>query len=230
MKILAHRANAAGPVPATENTRSAMRACLERGWGIETDIRRSADGRFYISHDPALVTAANEAAAICALWREFPRATIALNVKELGYEEALLTFLAKEGVLNQVFLFDMELIEPTPGKTAARYRQLSATAPIAARASDRNEPVERAIADASTNCIWVDEFERLWITREDAKALVESGKKIYAVSPELHGFSAGDRARRWSEFIEWGFHGVCTDFPAELEKHIQSNVSQGVTK
>ena len=50
-EILAHRGNVTGPASVTENTLSAIEACVARGWGVEIDIRRDADGRFYISHD-----------------------------------------------------------------------------------------------------------------------------------------------------------------------------------
>ena len=47
--ILSHRGNLVGPNPAAENRLPAVQAALDCGWGVETDIRCDADGRFYIS-------------------------------------------------------------------------------------------------------------------------------------------------------------------------------------
>ena len=138
MRILAHRANWKGPDHLRENTLPAVRYCLEQGWGIETDIRRVPGGQFYLSHEPAELTGANQADAFCELFRRFPAATIALNVKELGYEIDLLNYLAQCQLLSQVFLFDMEMLEPQAGQAAALLRRLNAGIKLAARASDRD--------------------------------------------------------------------------------------------
>ena len=100
------------PVPATENVsrhRRGTRTRLGRGG------RRSprSDDRFYCLARPAPWTEHSSADGVCDLARLFPGRTIALNVKELGYEDALLAYLDAQGVLDDVFLFDMELIEPT---------------------------------------------------------------------------------------------------------------------
>jgi glycerophosphoryl diester phosphodiesterase len=220
MKILAHRANRAGIDARQENTLEAVRACLEQGWGIETDIRRNAAGRYYISHDPVAVTERNQVEAFCVLLREMPSAVVALNVKELGYEADLVRFLERQRVLGQVFLFDMELIEPTPGETARLLRSLHPTVKLAARVSDRDEPVERALGIEVADIIWLDEFDRLWATEADIRTLKKSGRTIYAVSPEIHGFTPEEMRRRWSEFRKWGVDGICTDFPEELARSL----------
>jgi glycerophosphoryl diester phosphodiesterase len=49
--ILAHRANTAGPQPALENSFAVMQHALELGFGLETDLRRDSQNRFYIAHD-----------------------------------------------------------------------------------------------------------------------------------------------------------------------------------
>src|SRR5713101_7305638 len=106
--VIAHRGNLVGPSPAAENGAKTVRAALDWGWSIETDIRRAADGRFYISHDQRVSADGCLAEDFCALFRAHPAATIALNIKELGSEEALIAFLAQQEVLAQTFLFDME--------------------------------------------------------------------------------------------------------------------------
>jgi hypothetical protein len=115
-----------------------------------------------------------------------------------------------------MFLFDMELIEPLPGATARLYRTLDPTVRIAARVSDRREPIERALGIDSASVIWLDEFERCWASARDVRRLKNQGKTVYAVSPDLHGFSLDVTRRRWEEFIRWGVDGICTDYPAAL--------------
>src|SRR5262245_5195222 len=104
MRVIAHRGNCAGPTKELENTRDALRYRFSRGWWVETDIRRAADGRFCISHDAAAWTEQNDAGAILALVRESPNAFLALNLKELGYEQALIWYLEAQRVLDRLFL------------------------------------------------------------------------------------------------------------------------------
>ena len=220
-EILAHRGNLTGPVAATENTLPAIEACLSRGWGVEIDIRRDADGQFYVSHDARPSGAGAPADAICACLREHPAATVAVNIKELGYEEALVRYLQDQRVTRQLFLFDAELIEPQPGETARLFRRLDPQIRLAARVSDRREPVERALGLDCTSVIWLDEFERQWASARDVRRLKNQGRAVYAVSPELHGYSLDVARRRWEDFIRWGVDGICTDYPAALAHTIR---------
>jgi glycerophosphoryl diester phosphodiesterase len=220
-EILAHRGNLTGPASVIENTLSAIEACVARGWGVEIDIRRDADGRFYISHDARTSAADAPADAICACLRQYPDATVALNIKELGYEDALLRYLHDQRVTRQVFLFDAELIEPEPGTTARLLRRLDPQIRLAARVSDRREPLERALGLDCTSVIWLDEFERQWASARDVRRLQNQGRSVYAVSPELHGYSIDIARRRWEDFIRWGVDGICTDYPAALAHTIR---------
>ena len=215
MEILAHRGNRHGADAAGENSLASVRACLEDGWGVETDIRRDARGRFYIAHDPAPWTAANYADAFCALWRA-PPGTIALNVKELGYEAALLAYLDAQGVRAKVFLFDMELLEAVPGETARALRRLDPDVRLAARVSDRGESVERALGVTVASITWLDEFDGPWATAADVARLKRAGKTVYAVSPDLHGGSREAAERRWHDFTAWGVDGICPDYAVAL--------------
>lgn len=217
MLVIAHRFNLNGADELRENTLEALQQCLRRGFSVETDIRRDTQGRFYVSHDPAVVTPENKAERFFALFRQFPACRVALNLKELSYEMDLLTFLAKQGVQKQAFLFDMELLEKIPGRTAAKIHRMNPDLHLAARVSDRQEPVERALSMMSSPIIWLDEFDSLWVSESDIRRLKSEKKIIYAISPEIHGFSSKERLRRWRQFIEWGVNGICTDYPVELQ-------------
>jgi len=225
MKILAHRANWNGGNRNVENTTSSIRYCLERGWGIETDIRRAPAGCYYISHDLCEMNNENCADSFLGLFQQFPDAVIALNIKELGYEADLILYLSHHMVLPQVFLFDMELLEHSPGQTAELFRQLSGDIKLAARVSDRGETIERALRVEVAEILWLDEFDSLWVTEKVIKQLKSAGKKIYAISPEIHGFSLNDMKDRWCDFYNWGVDGICTDYSERLDKELATNFS-----
>lgn len=212
--ILAHRANLQGPNPASENSIQTVRKALELGFGIETDLRRAGDGRFYISHDPGPITAANDFEAFAELFRAFPDRTLAMNVKELGYEAELIA-LHRSGALGRSsFYFDFELLEPrNPGRSQRVIQDLPGGAEVkmASRLSDRAEPRSQALT-IPASIVWADEFDQLWLGREDVDAVHKTGREFFAISPELHGFSEKERLERWRQFKDWGIDGLCTDY------------------
>jgi glycerophosphoryl diester phosphodiesterase len=214
LDILAHRAYRDGPDAARENTLEASVDCLMAGWGLETDIRRTPDGVFYISHNSIDGARVPGADAFLEAIRRHGRGPIALNVKELGYEAALVAYLRDAGVLDRVFLFDMELLEDEPGESARTLRAADPGVRLAARVSDRGEAIERALAIDVADVIWLDEFDSLWATDRDVARLKAAGKAVYAISPEIHGFPQSAMLTRWKQFAAWGVDGVCTDYPA----------------
>ena len=205
-----------GPCRSAENRLPSVRAALECGWGVETDIRHAANGRFYISHDAQPSSHETPAEDFFALFRAYPSATVALNIKELGCEDSLIDLLDHEDVVGQTFLFDMELLEKRAGTTARTFRTLHPTIRIAARISDRGESITQALGITVASVIWLDEFDGPRFTEADVRRLKDAGRSVYAVSPDLHGKPAEDCRRRWLDFIRWGVDGICTDYPAAL--------------
>lgn len=221
MDILAHRGNVAGPDHASENSPAAFRAALSRGWGLEIDVRHTSDARLYVSHDARRNPQDGAADDCFAAIRQHPRATIAVNIKETGRESELLAYLGQHGVLGQCFLFDMELIERQRGETARVFRALDGSVVLAARVSDRNEPVDGALADTGAGVVWLDEFDGPWCSEADVRRLKAAGKTVYAVSPDLHGGTLEQAQRRWVDFFNWNVDGICTDYPADLQAALE---------
>lgn len=215
MDILAHRGNLGGPAPERENRSETIEAALSEGFGIETDLRRAGSGRFYIAHDPGAWSEATDFAAFSRLFRSFRDRTVAMNIKELGYEAELIA-LQEEGALgNRSFYFDFELLEPNqPGAAQRVIRALPGGNPVrlAARLSDRGERLSCCLA-IPAEIVWADEFDTLWLTGDVVDAVHGAGRLFYAISPELHGFDDETRLRRWREFKAWGIDGLCTDYP-----------------
>ena len=218
--ILAHRANLTGPKSVAENSLTACAAALAAGFGLETDLRRDAAGAFYISHDAHPRTPENSLEAYSALFEKYPSAELAINVKELGYESELIELMRSGRLGRRSFYFDFELLEPkTPGAAQRKIKSLphGETVRVASRLSDRNEPLAQCLAIPG-EVVWGDEFDRLWMTANDAHAVRTAGRLLCIISPEIHGFDLATMRRRWQDFKTWGVDGVCTDFPIEADR------------
>lgn len=217
--VLAHRGLTEGPDPVRQNRLDTIARALEPGFGVETDVRYCAVRRaHYIGHDPGHWTPEQDFARHLALWRRFPNQVVALNLKDLEDLPGLVRALARQGGLDQVFLFDMELLEPNPGQVAEDLRRLEPGVCLAARISDRAEPVSRAVRCQATDRVWLDEFDGPWAGPHDFSALGEARKAVFAVSPDLHGAPLEVARSRWREFAAWGASGICTDHPLELAR------------
>ncbi len=235
MIILAHRGNLTGPEPDQENRLDRMTEAMSLGFGLETDIRRRSDGTLYISHDMELKPRADggdDAVRHASMWRMWSSQLVALNVKELGWDAALVEFVTGNDLAQQVMLFDMELIEPVPGGMARALHALHPPLHLAARVSDRGEPPARALGIREATSIWLDEFDALWATHATIAELKDAGRSVHAISPELHGFDDDARLRRWDDFARWGVDSLCTDFPVAAAAHLglaPARVSADVT-
>jgi glycerophosphoryl diester phosphodiesterase len=218
--ILAHRGNIDGPCASTENSLASITTALQRGWGLEIDLRRAANGTFYISHDRAPSADGREAAPVFAAIARHPRAAAAVNVKELGDEQDLATMLDSFGIVPQCVVFDMELLEVRPGASARAFRRHHPHLRIAARISDRAESIDRALRIDVASVIWLDEFDGPWCTAATIARLKAAGRQVFAVSPDLHGGSLDVARARWEDFIAWGVDAICTDYAAELARRL----------
>jgi len=213
--ILAHRGNLRGPAPLAENTLGAAAEALSLGFGLETDLRLDGTGRFYISHDPQPRITDNDLDNFLKLFAKYKDCCIAINVKELSDAADLIALQLSGKFGSNSFYFDFELLEPTRrGYTQRMIRTLPLgdQVRLASRLSDRNEPLEECLS-IPANIVWADEFNSLWLTKNDRAAVRDAGRLFYVISPELHGFSDAMMLRRWADFKEWEIDGLCTDFP-----------------
>jgi hypothetical protein len=141
-------------------------------------------------------------------------------VKELGYEAALIELMRSGRLGRRSFFFDFELLEPkTPGAAQRKIKSLpdGGGVRVASRLSDRGETLAQCLA-IPAEVVWADEFDRLWLTENEARRVREAGRLLYLISPELHGFDQAAMKRRWADFKAWGVDGVCTDYPLEARE------------
>jgi hypothetical protein len=183
-------------------------------------LRRDFSGAFYISHDPAALTKENNLTAYTKLFRQYPNAELAINVKELGYEPTLVELVNNGQLGERNFYFDFELLEPKkPGSTQWKIKLLPHTHKVrlAARMSDRNEPWSQC-QSIPAEVVWGDEFDTLWLTEKEVQAVHTTKRVLYMISPEIHGFDLPTTQRRWQDFKAWGIDGLCTDYPLLAQK------------
>ena len=212
MEILAHRGYWKD---ATEkNSLLAFERALKLGYGIELDIR-DCNGELVIAHDAPLLKPET------LRWSQFlelyqtlgASSTIAVNIKADGL--ALLTWQAIPEKLRQhFFAFDMSVPD------ALAYLG------VGARAFTRHselEPVPCYYQRA--HGVWMDEFEKTWISDAAMRAHVKAGKVICLVSPELQKRPHLDEWAQWKLWwSQWPAEDLkkvmlCTDFPEEAEHY-----------
>ncbi len=185
-----------------KNTREAFERALREGHGIETDVR-DAYGKLVISHDMPKGTemSVEEFLALCT--RHPASRPLALNVKADGLHAALREAVELAG-LDGYFVFDMSVPD-----TLGYLRQGTPTFTRMSEYEPRPAFLERAQG------VWLDAFESDWFDAGTIARLVEKGKQVCVVSPELHG---RDHAGVWQLMREAGFGrsplvSLCTDLP-----------------
>lgn len=243
-QIFAHR----GLLPYPENSLEALQKALEAGFGIEFDVRWTKDGKAIISHDAALrgnrgirgktlgqleqVTEVNLFTEVLELFERSSKAgaMAAVHLKDSTYNYEL----PIDGIndYGSVFVFDTTL------PVAEKLKQLQPGLQIAlsvgepdlfSRQKYRNmHPTIYTSAEVKSfpyfDYVWADEWKGGLYSEEFIKQFHELGKRVYAISPELHKNTepshpmAGslDRIKiLWADLIKWEVDGICTDFPKQ---------------
>ncbi|BAZ17111.1 hypothetical protein NIES4071_89890 [Calothrix sp. NIES-4071] len=215
--ILSHRANINGSNHLTENTVKTCKESLHLGFGLELDVR-GYNEKLYAKHDPIKSDEEQLWNEIVMVIKDYPELPIAINIKDTGHESSIIQSISEIDKSN-LFLFDLELVVGLENynSLASLYRNLDPNLEVAIRVSDRSETLERAVSSNST-VVWLDEFDKFWVSKESVYTLNQAGKTIYAVAPDLHGHSAQVSMSRCQEFIDWGVTGICTDYPIMLRK------------
>jgi hypothetical protein len=196
VKVIAHRG--AWSAPSERNTEAAFRRAFDAGFGIETDVRDLA-GELVVSHD---MPAGGEMPlraflALPGAW-DLP---LAINVKADGMAAPLGAALRAAGV-RDAFVFDMSVPDALP--------YLDAGLPVFARLSEY-EP-ESALLERAAGA-WLDAFHGEWYGPGTISSLLERGKQVCVVSPELH---RRPHESLWQMLEPWAAHpglALCTDHP-----------------
>jgi hypothetical protein len=207
MEFIAHRGY--WKEKSQQNTLSSFELAIDKGYGIETDLR-DLDGKVVISHDPPAPSVTHRM-YFEDLLRYYVKknssVTLALNVKADGISTWVKELLIKYNVKNY-FIFDCSVPE------LLRYRKAELN--YYSRESDI-ETVP-SLYDQSKG-IWLDQFANLWFNESDIRKHLEKGKSVCVVSSDLHG---RDYKECWSMLkgLRDSFKHVslCTDFPDEAKE------------
>jgi len=212
MKVISHRGY--WKKAEEKNTEVAFRRSFELGFGTETDVR-DLNGLVVISHDPpSKKNVTLDLHGLLSIYREYDQSlTLALNVKSDGLQELIKDALNDLEITNYV-LFDMS----TPDAVLSMKSGLK----YLTRLSDLEcDPVLLDKAEG----VWLDEFFTEWVDADVVRKFLALGKKVFYVSPELHGrppdliwknFLTSD-LRFSDDFI------ICTDRPEDLTRALQAD-------
>lgn len=188
-----------------KNADSAIIRALEMGFGLETDIR-DLDGVLVVSHDMPISGACSTFDWLLKQYTELgAKGLMALNIKADGLSGKIAEMLTQYGI-SAAFAFDMS-VPDTLG-----YRVT--TTDFYSRISEY-EPSPALFGDCAG--VWVDNFSGDYDQIGASTDLLNKGKKVAFVSPELH---KRDHENVWSDIKAAGLHkddrfALCTDFPEQ---------------
>lgn len=206
MKIISHRGY--WQDASEKNTIAAFHRSFALGFGTETDVRDCA-GQLVISHD---MPTGNELSFDAFLqladnYKSPSCITLALNIKSDGLVDPINEAVARYSGLD-CFVFDMSI----PDSRAYLESSLS----VFMRMSE----VEKTASwGDQADGIWLDCFEDIWFDSAVITALLDDGKSVCLVSPELHG---REPDTLWRDLISLKSHSeliLCTDFPEAAQEY-----------
>ena len=207
MKIIAHRG-----FWKTENEKNQLQSfenAFSNGFGIETDIR-DLNGKVVISHNPASDSCPNFE-ELLELWVKYDKPTLALNIKSDGLYLIIEDIFEKYQLdKSDYFVFDSSVPE--------QYVYLKRGYNVFTRSSE----FEKEICFwEESNGVWLDQFTDSGHIEAEFDRLINSGKKIAVVSPELH---KRDNIRLWEFFYQYRNYDnfvLCTDEPDKAREYFK---------
>ena len=206
MKIISHRGY--WKRLAEQNTIKAFQRSFALGFGTETDIR-DLQGKLVVSHDMPKgdEMRLEKFLALVSSFEDAHSLTLALNIKSDGLLIPLKNILAEYKSLD-FFVFDMSVPDSRS--------YLKSDLPTFMRMSE----VEKTAAWLNqAEGIWLDGFASIWYDGTKLPKILDKGKTICVVSPELHG---RDHMELWPLLNSFKYHEhllLCTDLPEQASRY-----------
>jgi len=245
MEIISHRGNG---FDYPENSLPAFSKALKNGFSIELDIHLSKDGVPFIIHDKYIDDILNgtgdvasfdskqlkkfcykkdkslklvEFKEVIELFESIkdPSANIFVHIQDInekGVIENILRLIQNSKHNERFYLFAVDemsfiLIE----EIKKNYKKIKVGLHL-----PENSKYFDEVNFKKADFIWVDEMNGKWFSEEMVDLAHCLKKKIYAISPELMKDSAyyNNYKERARDINEFGFDGICTDFPLRFER------------
>lgn len=210
MKIIAHRGLWNNTLD--QNTISSFTRAINLNCGIETDIR-SLDGNLVVSHDLVSKASVSFESVLGRIAEDLisKKLPLCINIKEDGLQEMLVESIRPYPELDYV-VFDASLPE--------LFKYAQGNIPYLCRISEYE--VWNKLFE---NCagIWLDSLASNWITYEKLSEINSYKKRIFFVSPELHG---RNYENVWEILKAVDFKAetfICTDKILEALEEFQTN-------
>jgi len=208
MKIICHRG--LWRKREEQNTLDSFALAFNNGFGIEIDVRQMQN-QLVISHDPVssikLLTLEEVLELYCKLASK--ENFIAINIKTDGIAKNLQRTL-KSFNINNYFTFDMSVPEMRIYNTyGIKYFS---------RASELEKEI--VLLDGAMG-VWLDSFETDWFSYNIFEKIINLGKTLCIVSPELHGRY---HLKQWSLINNYPMKNklmICTDKPFEAKEFLK---------
>ena len=184
-----------------KNTKEAFKRAFDCGFGVETDLR-DIKGEIVISHD---MPKGNEMTfeEVLALLdgRNLP---LALNIKADGMAFKIKKLLEKYNHTNY-FTFDMSI----PEMVVQHKMGLNVFTGI-------SDIVPNPIMYKEAQGVWLDCFYSDSFSKKEIKEILDAGKKVCIVSPDLH---KREYKSVWAKYKDVKDIMLCTDFPDEAKEY-----------
>lgn len=211
MHIVAHRGITSPTEKKDGNTIELLLSSLNKGFGVETDLRDFL-GNIVLSHDPPTKQTALLEEFLCRINTLNKKQVLALNIKSDGQHNVIRSILQKyesnkTKILENAFFFDMSI------PSLYQFSKIFPKRNLASRISDL-ECIP--LLYDRIGWLWVDCFEKEWFDEEQIEKFMADGKNLCFVSPELHNLP---HLELWKKLKQSGHNGLylCTDLAAEAK-------------
>ncbi|MCD7878788.1 MAG: hypothetical protein LUG16_02505 [Candidatus Gastranaerophilales bacterium] len=183
-----------------KNTKVAFERAFDCNFGIETDLR-DIKGTIVISHDcPRGNEITFEEVLQILNGRNLP---LALNIKADGLADEIKRLLKKYNHTNY-FTFDMSIPEMV-------YQHKSGLSVF----TGKSDIIPNPIMFEEAQGVWLDCFNSDWFGAEEVQDILNHGKKVCIVSPDLH---KREYKTIWQRYKNIAGIMLCTDYPDEAKE------------
>ena len=183
-----------------QNTQIAFERAFDNCFGIETDLRDIC-GKIVISHNmPKGGEITFEQVLKIMNGRNLP---LALNIKADGLGEEINSLLKKYDHTNY-FTFDMSIPDMVvQSKLGLKFF------------TGKSDIIKEPIMYKEAKGIWLDSFYGDWFSKDEINSIIETGKEVCIVSPELH---KREYKTIWGKYNNINNIMLCTDYPQEARE------------